>query len=608
MPRRQISIATFSALALAACAQTPPQADPVAERVVEVRQATAAWRRNTASLYDLEVALDTGAPAVGIHGVEARIEGQAGGIPLAPRGAGVYGAAIPMPRCAETASLRLLVSTEVREGRRRIIEETDAPAEGPIEIALSGQPPIDCAGFERSFLRHFTVDDTRDAVDAAPGDGRCATEAAVCSLRAAVMEANALPGPDLILLRRGAYQLTLEDAEQPEAAGEARAEVGDLDVTDALTILGIGDPRNGIVKVPSVEAGQRFRVFEVHADAEDGGGLGPRVEFRSFRIARGLASNAPGGAILNRGALRLDLMRLSENQVVFARAGEAAQPGAGGAVANFGRLVMTRSIVQRNLVAAASATAEGTATGRAGGLYNAEGAYLEVAESLIGGNTAPVGGGLYNAAGAQLRLTSSTVGENESLVAGGGLVNEGEAVFNSATIAFNTSLAAAGGIAAKGRVEITNSIVAENRSDDGPDCQGEIASSGGGNAFGQGNDCKIVSSFGKDLLVGPLWDRGRPAAQRRPRAQLCAEGDRRQRPGVPDRPGRRRGRLRRQGPARRRPAERRGRRRRKPLRPGRRRVREVLDQTPFNWNQLNGDNLIYLVVCEESLLIGFQGV
>ncbi len=515
MLRRQTSIATLALLALAGCAETGGSPDPLAETAfqVEVKKATAAWRRNTASIYDLKVALDVGEAPADIHSVEAEVAGQAGRVPLSDEGAGVYGGPIPMPRCSDTASLRFVVSTEYREGRRRIIEEVDAPAEGRIEIPVTGQPPIDCAGFQRFFLRHFTVDNVEDAVDADPGDGICATDAdaaeedAVCSLRAAVMEANALAGPDLILMRRGTYELSLMDGETPEEDGEARAEVGDLDITDDVTILGIGDPRSGIVKVPSVEAGQRFRIFEVHAKPEQGGGLGPRVEFRSFRIARGLAVDGPGAGILNRGALRMDLVRLSENQVIFDEDSGAPQLGAGGAVANFGRLVVTRSIVERNLVASASAKSaddEGAEPrrGRAGGIYNAEGAYLEVQESLISANTAPLGGGLYNETGAQLRLTNSTVGENESLVAGGGLVNAGEAVFNSSTIAFNKSLNAAGGIEARGRVEITNSIVAENRSESGSDCVGEIASSGGGNAFGQGNDCKIVSSYGKDLLSG----------------------------------------------------------------------------------------------------------
>ncbi|MCH7999201.1 MAG: CSLREA domain-containing protein, partial [Chloroflexi bacterium] len=44
----------------------------------------------------------------------------------------------------------------------------------------------------------FTVDSTGDAVDANPGDGACATAGAVCTLRAAIQEANALVGTDII--------------------------------------------------------------------------------------------------------------------------------------------------------------------------------------------------------------------------------------------------------------------------------------------------------------------------------------------------------------------------------------------------------------------------
>ncbi|MGW1958070.1 CSLREA domain-containing protein [Streptomyces sp. NPDC001920] len=45
----------------------------------------------------------------------------------------------------------------------------------------------------------FTVDTTADAVDADPSDGRCLTAAGSCSLRAAVMAANALPGSSITL-------------------------------------------------------------------------------------------------------------------------------------------------------------------------------------------------------------------------------------------------------------------------------------------------------------------------------------------------------------------------------------------------------------------------
>ncbi len=44
----------------------------------------------------------------------------------------------------------------------------------------------------------FTVNSTSDAVDKTPGDGICATAAGLCSLRAAITEANLHPGPDTI--------------------------------------------------------------------------------------------------------------------------------------------------------------------------------------------------------------------------------------------------------------------------------------------------------------------------------------------------------------------------------------------------------------------------
>lgn len=57
----------------------------------------------------------------------------------------------------------------------------------------------------------FTVNNTGDAVDANLGNGVCATAGAVCTLRAAIGEANALAGPDTIgfSIGSGAQTITL---------------------------------------------------------------------------------------------------------------------------------------------------------------------------------------------------------------------------------------------------------------------------------------------------------------------------------------------------------------------------------------------------------------
>ena len=71
-------------------------------------------------------------------------------------------------------------------------------------------------------------------MDANPGDGICADPDGYCSLRAAVMEANAFPGADTITVPAGNYLFTIA------GAGEDGAATGDLDLTDDVTIAGAG--------------------------------------------------------------------------------------------------------------------------------------------------------------------------------------------------------------------------------------------------------------------------------------------------------------------------------------------------------------------------------
>src|SRR3989475_8330214 len=94
----------------------------------------------------------------------------------------------------------------------------------------------------------FTVNDPADAVDAAPGDGRCATAGGTCTLRAAIQEANAHTGADTIMVPAGTYLLTIP------GRGEDMAATGDLDIRDDVTITGAGADRtivdgNGIDRV-----------------------------------------------------------------------------------------------------------------------------------------------------------------------------------------------------------------------------------------------------------------------------------------------------------------------------------------------------------------------
>lgn len=90
----------------------------------------------------------------------------------------------------------------------------------------------------------FVVNSTADMVDLLPGDGVCDADpgpATVCTLRAAVQEANALPNDpsqpapfdrDRIGLYGGTYTLTIPGRDEDQAA------TGDLDLTETVEILG----------------------------------------------------------------------------------------------------------------------------------------------------------------------------------------------------------------------------------------------------------------------------------------------------------------------------------------------------------------------------------
>lgn len=83
----------------------------------------------------------------------------------------------------------------------------------------------------RALAAGFTVNNTGDTVDAAPGNGLCADAGNACTLRAAIMETNALAGADTITLSAGTYTLS-------RIGSDDNATNGDLDVTGPLTING----------------------------------------------------------------------------------------------------------------------------------------------------------------------------------------------------------------------------------------------------------------------------------------------------------------------------------------------------------------------------------
>jgi len=145
----------------------------------------------------------------------------------------------------------------------------------------------------------FVVDSVLDEVDAVPGDGSCfSTPSGVCTLRAAVMEANASSELDSITLPVGVFTLGL--------AGmlEDNAETGDLDIRASVVITGSGKD------LTIIDAANIDRAFDVI--------LGEAVTLQDLTIRNGsaiVAGSFAGGGVDHRSfELWLTRVRLRANQ------------------------------------------------------------------------------------------------------------------------------------------------------------------------------------------------------------------------------------------------------------------------------------------------------
>jgi len=148
----------------------------------------------------------------------------------------------------------------------------------------------------------FTVNYTAgDLGDIDPGDGECAWATFPppdmrCTLRAAIIEANALPGADVIIVPLGAYILLDNPGRGDDGGG-----LGDLDITDMLTI---STPVLDIGARPVIDADGLDRVFDIRPGAGS-------VQLANLTITNGVADDATtfaGGGIRAAGPGMLTLV------------------------------------------------------------------------------------------------------------------------------------------------------------------------------------------------------------------------------------------------------------------------------------------------------------
>lgn len=325
-----------------------------------------------------------------------------------------------------------------------------------------------CGGAGSAEAATFSVNSTADTVDANPGNGVCADASGNCTLRAAVMEANALSGADVISLPAATYTLTIP------GTGENAAATGDLDMTGTLTIQGAGTAST------IIDGSGLDRVFEPR--------IGSTVQINAVTIRGGNAGvGDSGGGVLNfAGTLTL-------SGVVVA----GSTAGLGGGVANeSGTVNLVRSTVGTN------------SAGGGGGLFNR--GTMNVNGSTVSGNQAIAGsgGGGWNDGGV-LTLTNSTVSGNSASADGGGLRNTGTSLMLVNSTVSDNSAPTGGGIANTVNTSLRNTIVANNT---GGNCSGSFAPFFGNNLSSDAT-CALTGTGdmnGVNPLLGTLAQNGGP--------------------------------------------------------------------------------------------------
>ncbi len=349
----------------------------------------------------------------------------------------------------------------------------------------------------------FVVDSTADEVDTTPGNGICATLAGTCTLRAAVQEANALAGPDTIVLPGGLFLLT--------RAGNAEefAATGDLDVTDDLTIEGAGTAST------TIDGGGIDRVLHVRFSD----GKNPGLTLRDVTIAGGQVTDAPGGGLYfaSAGIALVERTEFTGNHVL----GEESS-AVGGAISSNagGNLTVRESRLAGNsadrggalfsnsfLLVEDSTIADNDA--RASSALDSFGSAI-LRRSVVSGNEA-TGNYTISASTANLTIEDATLSSNIdpfTIVS----VSEATGTLRNVTIANNDSFSAVDGFV-DGTVQILNSIVYN------PLAVQECTASTGGQVVSLGytldRDGTCATGALGDLpstdpLLGPLADNGGP--------------------------------------------------------------------------------------------------
>ncbi len=304
----------------------------------------------------------------------------------------------------------------------------------------------------------LTVNNLGDAEDAVSGDGACATSGGVCTLRAAIQEANAIPACTPLTINFSVTGVINLATKLPFLSHPN------------LTINGPGASQL-TVRRSTVGGTPDFNIFTI---------TGASVRLAGLTISNGkLPNNNYGGGLDTSPGTTVTL----ESCVV---SGNSTVYFGGGITSIGGTLILNNCLIS------------GNQAGNAGGVWMF-GGNLTMSNTTISGNTA-VGqdGGILFQSGATGMLTNCTISGNTAGSFPGGLriINGNTVTLSNCTVTENHSNGSVGGIQVVGSLSalrLQNTIVANNVGPNFVNNSGTVTSLGN----------NLTSDSGGGLLTGP---------------------------------------------------------------------------------------------------------
>jgi hypothetical protein len=301
----------------------------------------------------------------------------------------------------------------------------------------------------------FMVNVDTDLHDSTPGDGKCVATSRTCTLRAAIEEANALPGDDEIVFS--------DSFQAPNQPRTIYLTLNQLQIQDALVINGPG------ARQLMIDGNHTSRVLFTSAPKKN-------IFISKLTVQNGYAYAAnsfltyAAGIWHASGFLKLEDVTVRNNDTTGA---DPKEGEAGGGISNSGS--------------------------------------MQIIRSTVSGNKAGYGGGIYN--GGTLVVYNSTISDNASQYGGGGIMNLNYALVENTTIAGNTSQTSGGGFWSHKDVEsyFDNTIIADNNAPSNPDVEGKFVSYGNNLVENRGTSSGYVASDlpnGTVPLLGILQNNG----------------------------------------------------------------------------------------------------